>query len=167
MIRIGLPAPLYLKIRLRAELAANRYARRAERYRTIIHHAIFTPSIFNNLCSRYTLRKKVQADMTVFEEKYQNLVDLLCGAARTGVREQDHVQYSELRNWFQNEYTSCYQPILKKYINEQNASTTADSGDPFESLYQHPNIEGAMYSTEMLHTIAQSRDILQRAIENK
>ena len=96
----------------------------------------------------------LDANAQEFSDKFDDLVDILCGAAKEGVTDRRRKRYSEIRNWFQIRELSL-ERLLRKH---QVEGYDADSNACIHSLFQPEQIEGVIHSESvilrMMHTRA-------------
>ncbi len=169
MIRIGLPSPLFFKLRLRAQIASNHIIHQSNELRRCYaeHFSLGEKTKIlksGAISSVFSSQKKSSYQMRILSElsaNHQDLVDLLCSAAKNGLRKEDFPRYAHLREWFLKNYFSQCRPILNKSMAD-NGSTNVLNGenDPFALLFTNPTILEAIHSYEVLGAIVQSRDIL-------
>lgn len=169
MIRIGLPSPLFFKLRLRAQIASNHIARQSNELKRNCSERLHQCGTANSLKSSaflniFSSRKKLSNQMRILTEltaNHQDLVDLLCNAAKAGLRKEDFPRYVRLREWFVRNYSSQCRPVINQSMAKKGSTNVLDNeNDPFAMLFMHPTIIEAIHSFEVLEAIVQSRDIL-------
>jgi hypothetical protein len=170
MIRLGLPAPMALRLRLRAQLSANRASRRAEAIREDVFASLngrlaglrrlpfrVNRRLRDGLCDSPIFGETVMQ----FEERYQDLVDLLCGAAREGVTDKHHAEFAELRDWLAQNY-EIHRPGLLNHLNvEPDDFVPLGDGvrarDAFESLFLPKSVDSVINSKNVILRIMRTR----------
>jgi hypothetical protein len=180
MIRIGLPAPALLRLRLRAQLAANRAARQFQAWRVSAQTA--SSSLYALLLRRrgtdraqsetrsapVALTPQLQAE---FSKRYDDLIDLLCWASKDGVHEGRDARYAQLRDWFLRHY----EPIRPKLLPLLEAVPEEDCvpagpqertpRDALESLYLPSDICLVIHSDTVISRIMRTRAAMDRLQE--
>lgn len=169
MIRIGLPAPMMLRLRLRSQITANRMARQT-RY---VRQGILTTAA-NHLVGLRRLpdlwvrkpRTESAADrkelLMEFETRYQSLVDLLCWAAKDGVHAHRDERYAELRGWFLVHYETIRPALAHHLETEEEDILPVEEGTPiprdaFESLFLPANVDAIIHSETVISRIMRTR----------
>lgn len=170
MIRVGLPAPMILRLRLRAHLSANRAARRAEAVREdVVTSFSSNLAVLRRLPLRLTRRLReeltdapaVHEDVMQFGEQYQELVNLLCDVARYGVREEDSARFNEIRDWLIENY-DMHRPALLSHLKvEPDDLVPVGDGrrarDAFESLFLPRSVDAVINSENVILRIMRTR----------
>jgi hypothetical protein len=170
MIRIGLPAPMALRLRLRAQLSATRTARRAEAVREgLLASLSGNLGVLRRLPLRATRRLREELSdspapsetVMQFEERYQDLVNLLCDAARYGVSEEDNARFIELRDWLIQNYDDHRPGLISHLLSEPDDSVPAGDGrrarDAFESLFLPKSVDAIINSENVILRIMRTR----------
>jgi hypothetical protein len=180
MIRIGLPAPALLRLRLRAQLAANRAARQFQAWRL---NAQTTGSSLYALLLRLQPTNKAQSETIAppvaltprlqaeFSERYDDLIDLLCWASKDGIHDGRDARYAELRDWFLRHYEPLRPkllPLLEAVPEEDCVPASASERiprDAFESLYLPSDICLVINSDTVISRIMRTRAAMDRLLE--
>jgi hypothetical protein len=171
MIRIGLPAPTLMRLRLRAQITANRVARRAETIRqgvlTTLHNDLAAlQRIPQALLWRPAAKTPTAADpytlMQEFEDHFQGLVDLLCWSAKDGIHDRRDARYAELRDWFIRNYDAIRPALLFHLQGEPEDLLLTEEGGPaprdaFESLFLPRNVDAIINSETVICRIMRTR----------
>jgi hypothetical protein len=164
-IRIELPSVLFPRLRVRWQTTRMQFARRSRAFfgyalRTVEAPRVWWQSTRRRLKSRWGLRTrdlaKRQAELARFEEKYEDLVDLLCWAAKDGVHTDRDARYTELRAWMCAHYRTI-RPRLRSYWVEPHAPT---SYDPFEALFASENVDAILNADTGIDDMLQTRAAL-------
>jgi len=171
MIRIGLPVPTVLRLRLRAQIAAERVARTAQSIRQGVLAVVRTDLILIRRLSLVRVRRsrvvaRPAADpaalMPEFERQYQELVDLLCWSAKDGVHDRRDARYAELRAWFLVNYDPLRPALLPHLQIVQEDLVPAEPGevaprDAFESLFLSASVDALIHSDTVIFRIMRTR----------
>ena len=112
--------------------------------------------------SRWSLRERArqrqvarqQAQLAAFTDKYEDLVDLLCWAAKEGANEEQCAAYAELRLWMQSHYGPM-RPKLRGFLN-----TPDDVFDPFECLFGPQNLDEVINDLSAIENVMMTRAAL-------
>ncbi len=173
MIRIGLPAPAFLRLRLRAQLAASRAARQFQAWRQnaqtaggSLHALLLRLRTTDRAQSEaLTLTPRLQAE---FSERYDDLIDLLCWASKDGVHEGRDARYAQLRDWFMRHYEPVRPKLLPllEAVPEEDCTPAAPGErtprDAFESLYLPSDICLVINSDTVISRIMRTRAAMNR-----
>src|SRR5262245_24987782 len=115
MIRIGLPFPTLYRVSLRAQLFSARVSRS---FRGALfgepqnldflesHIAVIDPTPISEF---------EPVDLDKFDLRFQDLVDLLCVAAKDGPTVERSERYLDLQDWFGRNY-GLYRGLLLPYL---------------------------------------------------
>lgn len=172
MIRIGLPIPIHW--RLRPYMAAPPVERSVTVQPRRRHQATVSAwleSIPWLARRRAVSRAAALMHLRLFDQHYQRLVDVLCGAAREGVAPFHRERYSELRTWFLENY-DVVRPGLSCYLRPDD-----DDGDPvlgaprrprdaFESLFLPVALESLINSATVISRIQRTRGALESCLDD-
>ena len=101
-------------------------------------------------------RQRQRANLTVFEQKYESLVDLLCASAHEGIHSERESAYKELRAWMLTHY-----PGIAPHISTHWRSTVGVSKDPFQTLFCYARLEDAINAATGIDDIMTSRNALE------
>ncbi len=98
--------------------------------------------------------------LAVFEEQYDRLIDVVCGAAQEGAQPPHHERYRGVREWMLLHYRAI-QPDIRPYWEGSNLH----SGDPFEQLFTPVNIETVISSPTAVSAMTVGRIALDSYAE--
>lgn len=166
MIRIGLPPPMLSRLRLHWHATQTHYLSQS---RALREYATRTTAVWQtrweSVCAwgvaRLSLRAHAlarrRAQLACFEEKYEDLVDLLCWAAKDGVHTDRDARYAELRSWMRVHYRKI-RPNLRPYCVEIRLPAAPD---PFEALFSSENMDSILHASDGIEYILQTRSILE------
>jgi len=170
MIRIGLPQPIVLRLRLRTQIAVNRLERSARAAREGVLTFVRKELEVLRDIPRFLIRRSAAtvdpvAILPEFEARYQSLVDLLCWAAKEGVHDNRDARYAELRTWFLKNYESIRPALLRHLDTGPGDVAPAGSGAPaprdaFESLFLPDNVDALIHSETIISRIMRTRRAL-------
>jgi len=182
MIRVGLPTPMLLRLRLRAHLAANRLSRQTQDIRTGVLATINNdlavirriPRLLTRHAESVTQTEDIGAMLEEFDNQYQNLVDLLCWSAKDGVHTSQAARYHELRQWFIEHYESVRPVLIEQLKTEPDDFVPVGNGarrsrDAFESLFLPEHVESIINSENVITRIMRTRtalDVCREAMDN-
>src|SRR5947209_1285055 len=103
-IRIGLPPPMLPRVRSHwhsACVQAQRQTRLLRAWAASTGESV--RAWWQNAASQKSLRARAlqrqRGHLDAFEQRYEDLIGLLCGAARDGMTPQMAGRYTELRRW--------------------------------------------------------------------
>lgn len=168
MIRIGLPPPVLPRLRLHwygAQTLFARQSRLARSYaiRVTDQYREWYQRIRQILTARISLRlragERQRQRLALFASKYEDLVDLLCWAAKDGAHPDRDIQYASLRKWMQGNYRSI-RPLLLPYW-----KTAHTAEDPFVALYAADNVDDFINASSSMETITRTRFALDECRE--
>ena len=97
-----------------------------------------------------------QTVLLEFEEKYEDLVDLLCWAAKEGVHGDMAARYAELRSWMKANYRyirSYLHPFWSDSVNHEDL-------DPFEVLFSAEEVDNVINAFTGISALMSSREAL-------
>ena len=136
-IRIG-PPPALARLRLYWHSARTNYMRHRRLLRDYLtqrseNSRIWLQDRSQAVSPRVRLRQRADArrkeEFVLFLDKYEELIDLLCWAAKDGVHTDRDVRYAQLRVWMSAHYYRL-RPRLRPYL-----PATVGVFDAFESLF--------------------------------
>ena len=159
MIRIGLPLPTLYRINLRAQLFASKVSRA---FRAFFLEDTESVTVFDDIC---VVQKRVApgalepVDLDKFERRYQDLIDLLCVAAKDGATVERCERYMDLQDWFGSNY-GLYRGLLLPQLR-----LAANQADPFEAIFMHESLKDAIHGDEMIRQVQHTRHALEMCIE--
>jgi len=121
---------------------------------------VWWTGLSGRLRDRWSLRTRAiarqRALLESFDAKYEELVDLLCGAAQEGVQPESARQYAALRTWMCAQYRHIRTPMRAFW-------TTPDAPaayDPFEALFFPELLEEVIHSPNSIEDMMQARTAL-------
>ena len=160
MIRLGWPVPAFWRLRPSADVlypAPEAKASSGGRRRAYLPRPL-----------RSLLKRRDDAMIKQFEERYEDLVDLLCVCAKEGVQPIHAQRYTELRTWFLASYRRV-QPMLTRYLLQDVDSATVAEGqavDPFVALFSPPVLDVLLHSEDVISHIQKTRKALAACVED-
>ncbi|MGC8669265.1 MAG: hypothetical protein ACP5VE_14235 [Chthonomonadales bacterium] len=160
MIRLGWPVPAFWRLRAGA---GKLYPVPEDRVPSRAIWEMFLPSRL-----RASLNKRNYAMMKQFQERYEDLVDLLCVCAKEGIQPRHAQRYMELRSWFHAHYGSL-RTTLERYLppDRQSAQQSARSDeDPFAALFGPAALDALLHSEEVIPRIQRTRLALAACMED-
>lgn len=177
MIRLGLPTPLMLRLRLRTQIAMNRVLRQARRFRDWLYDAASLPRTVTSR-TPFLFRRFVKASspptvdlLPELEAHFQHLIDLLCWAAKDGVHTDRDTRYAEVRAWFLQHYEQIRLEILPFLEQEAEDTQPLEMGEPaprdaIESLFLPSRIDSNIHSRTIIARIYRARRAIDRYREH-
>jgi len=173
MIRLGLPMPSMLRLRLRAQLAAGHLNRRVDGIRqevlasvrddaAALRRAWAAARTGIAICARRLCPARTVP--LEFDARYQDLVDLLCWSAKEGAHDGRDARYSQLRAWFLSHYDAV-RPALSRYLVADPEDAAVSHGprrarDAFESLFLPDDVAAIINSETVISRISRTRSAL-------
>ncbi len=148
-IRLELPRTLAPRLQMHwhgAQAGLRRQFRTARTFaaRTTATARQWVQGLADSVVARIGLRARAAlrhlARLDAFEARYDDLVDLLCWAAKDGIHTDRDARYAELRAWMCVHYRP-YSPRLRPYWQEPGAAALANACDPFETLFRCDNVD--------------------------
>jgi hypothetical protein len=164
MIRIGLPPSVLPRLRLRGPFTPSwrtRQTRALQEYasRTTAVPYAWLRRLSEWATARLSLRARAaerqRAQLAEFEEKYEQLVDLLCWAAKEGDHTGRDRRYAELRAWMGSRYHRL-RPRLRPYFLAEGA----ESADPFAALFTPECVEEVLHAETSVEDLMRTRAAL-------
>src|SRR5881227_3270754 len=146
MIRIGLDVPAITRLGLRAQLMSRRVNRRFSKLRA----AWFgRPAARNSQATNpaASSRPAPYLEYEVIQDRFEQLVDVLCYSAQHGVTVGDANRYHELRGWFLSNRDAIH-PIVAPYVHQ-----TGSAGSPVAAVLQPESLDEAINTEGILHRI--------------
>lgn len=160
MIRIGLPFPTLYRVSLRAQLFSARVSRSFREF------LLGEPRNLDFLEAHIAVDERIPisalepVDLDKFDRRFQDLVDLLCVAAKDGATIERSEHYMDLQDWFGRNY-GIYRGILLPYLRLE-----PNEPDPFESIFMHESLKDAIHADELILQIQHTRHALQACIDH-
>jgi hypothetical protein len=164
-IRIELPPRILPRLRLRWHSAHAQFLRQSRALREYATRTTAVPRarwrrVSDTMLSRLSLRayaaRRQRIRLDAFEARYEDLVDLLCWAAKDGDHTDRDARYAELRLATRRRYRDV-RKRLRPYWDSPAAGT---SPDPFEALFLPADVDGIINSITGIENIAQTRTAL-------
>ncbi len=100
-------------------------------------------------------RAKLKTSLHQFAEHYEDLIDLLCSAAREGIFPHKETEYETLRLWFQKHYVSI-RPMLRSEMKDWEGIM-----DPFEELFIPETLAEVINHPTSVQNITLTRQALE------
>ncbi|HZO87915.1 MAG TPA: hypothetical protein VFB38_06205 [Chthonomonadaceae bacterium] len=165
-IRIGLPPPLLSRLRFHWHTTHTQCShqvrslrasanRTAEKVRDRWRHA--SERLAARLSPRARALARQRARLASFEEKYEDLVALLCWAAKEGVQPDHQPRYAALRAWMRAHYRPLRPHLRPYWAGEADAGTQ----DPFEALFLSANLEEVINAATGIENLMRTRFALE------
>jgi hypothetical protein len=170
-IRIG-PPPALARLRLHWHATQNYYLRQARTVRETATDTTRGVTLWwRNTSTKLSMRlrrharaqARQQAQYAAFFTYYEDLVDLLCWAAKDGVHTERDARYAELRRWMQLNYHRI-RPHLRAHLD-----TWEGPFDPFEELFAPECIDEIINDPACIQFMMQTRmalDAYSATLEN-
>ena len=165
-LRLGSP-PGLARLRLQWHTARNQFLRQSrawsEQWGALRADTRFWGQrVGAAFVSRWSLRERArlrqvarrQAQLAAFMDKYEDLVDLLCWAAKEGANKEQAGKYAELRVWMQSHY-GLVRPRVRGFLN-----TPDDVFDPFECLFGPQNLDEVINDLSAIENVMTTRAAL-------
>jgi len=105
---------------------------------------------------RARARQRLHAQLAIFEQQYEGIIDLLCVSAREGIREDRENEYSRVRTWMFAHY-----PRIARHIRPHWGCSGTCAVDPFMALFAHPCLGTAINQGDGIESMMQSRMALE------
>ncbi len=99
-------------------------------------------------------RARQLTQLADFSVHYEDMVDLLCWAAKEGANVEQSRKYSEMRVWMQAHY-GLMRPRLRSFL-----ETPDDQFDPFECLFVPRNLEDVINDMSAIENVMLTRSAL-------
>lgn len=171
-IRLELPPALFPRLNKAWQNAGSYFQKQSVNLRVVTLRTLRMPIVcWQGLSTRYTTRWSRQArtetrrllEFQEFEEKYENLVDLLCWTAKEGIQPEREAHYVELRLWMCANYRKVRTQLRPYWVEEG----TPEQIDPFEALFTAEHIEAFINAPNGIYDLMQSRAALEAYHEAK
>lgn len=107
-----------------------------------------------HLSPRFRAEARHNAEYHKFLKQYEELVDLLCWAAKDGVHTDRDLRYARLRDWMQRHYHRV-RPYLRPYLGPWEGPL-----DPFEELFAPECVDAVINSMDGIRYVMQTRSAL-------
>jgi hypothetical protein len=171
MIRVGLPSPLLLRMRLRVHLALTRISRAVQ---AVPARAIGASGVLRGTTHAVvqdTARVRavdsvvLEQALTEFERRYDRLVDLLCFSAQGIVYGDADGRLSDIRAWFRENY-DVVRPVLSAQLYHGcGVSTDRAQPDDFERLFLAEDVTGLIHSDTLIPAVQRTRAALEACLD--
>ena len=164
-IRIGLPPVVFPRLRLRWHVTWSLVAHHTRALREAANRTAAVPQVWWQRASerwgagsirRARALAREHAQLACFEEQYEELIDMLCWAAKDGVHTDRDMRYAELRAWMCRNYRMI-RPRLRPYWVEPEAP---ESYDPFEALFAPENVDEILNASTSIEDMMLTRAAL-------
>ena len=170
-IRLELPPALFPRLNERWQAARSYFQRQSVSLRVLTLRTVKIPVVcWHGLSVRYTTRWSLQArsaarrkhDFQAFETQYEDLVDLLCCAAKEGIHPDSDACYAEIRQWMCLHYRKM-RSQLRPYWVEVGVPEPID---PFEALFAAESVEACINAPDSIADLMLTRAALDSYHEN-
>ena len=171
-IRLELPPALFPRLNQHWQAACSYFQRQSVNLRVLTLRTVKMPVVcWHGLSVRYTTRWSLQArselrhrqDLQAFEEQYEELVDLLCWAAKDGIHTDRDARYSELRKWMCTHYRKV-RSQLRPYWVEPGVPEPLD---PFEALFARESVDAFINAPDGISDLMLTRAALDAYHEDR
>jgi hypothetical protein len=108
------------------------------------------------LHQRARARQRQCAQLSVFEQQYDNLIDLLCASAHEGILPERETAYARARTWMFAHY-----PCITRHLRTHWALGRSEGQDPFIALFSQPRLEDVINADLGIEVIMLSRAALE------
>ena len=171
-IRLELPPTLFPRLNQRWQAACSYFQRQSGSLRVLTLRTVKMPIVcWHGLTVRYTTRWSLQArsearrqrEFRAFEAQYEELVDVLCCAAKEGVHPDRDARYTELRQWMCSHYRKVRSPLRPHWVE----TGVPESSDPFQALFAAESIEGFINAPDGITDLMLTRIALDSYHEAK
>lgn len=164
-IRLELPPALFPRLNQHWQAACSYFQRQSVSLRFLTLRAVKMPVVcWHGLSVRYSTRWSLRArsevrrqhDFRAFEAQYEELVDLLCWAAKEGVEAERLARYAELRRWMCTHYRKVRSQLRPYWVE----TGVPEPLDPFEALFTAESIESFINAPDSITDLMQTRAAL-------
>jgi hypothetical protein len=162
-IRIG-PPPTLARLRMQWHATCNYYHRQSHAFQVTAAGAAsqargywrtWSARVGARVSWRARARARQRALYAAFVERYEELVDLLCWAAKDGVHTERDARYAALREWMQLNYHKL-RPQLRAHLDAWEGPF-----DPFEELFAPECIDAVINDIAGITYVMQTRVALE------
>ncbi len=169
-IRLELPPALFPRLQQQWQITCTYFQKQSHTARIIGIRTVKAPGYWwRGFTLRYhsswSLKAKAQArkkqDLLMFEEKYEELVDLLCWAAKEGVQAERSQRYVLLRQWMCANYRKVRSTLRPYWVQDG----MPEACDPFESLFVAESIEAFINAPNGIDDLMLSRIALEAFLD--
>lgn len=100
----------------------------------------------------------------IFYDRYEQLVDVLCWAARDTIHDGCNERYQQIRGWFLVNYSAVQKmlkPFIRQVMSEQDGNPNED---PFEKLFSSAHVMQVIEQDngDLMRCIIATRDVIAR-----
>ena len=164
-IGISVPPPQLPRLRLPWRYAGTVFARQTLVLKTgILRVLSVTRVLWKRLVNaaqdilnpRARARQRQLAHLTVFEQQYEGLVDLLCAAAHEGIRPDRERAYARSRTWMFAHY-----PCVLAHVRPHWQEDQLNRSDPFLALFTHKSLIDAVNTDTGIEDLMRCRAALE------
>jgi hypothetical protein len=173
MIRVGLPSPVLLRMRLRAHLAVTQATRAAHTMRLRIAEsvAVFGGSVAvvrrrpSDIQVAESATGPTAGLLSAFARKYERLIDLLCFSAQGIAYNGVDGRLTDLRVWFRENYPAV-RPALVPFMTTDPAARAGSEvrRDDFEHLFLSEDVAVLINSDTLIPVIERTRAALDACL---
>lgn len=164
-IRMELPTAVYVRLRWAGVQA--RWKQRSGAVKSYFTRTASAPLEWrqrraalaaNRFLEQVTIPRRALLDE--FETRYEDLIDLLCWAAKEGVQPAHIARYGALRSWMMTHYPEI-QSCLKPHWGDSSVSQP----DPFEALFLPISVQEVTNSATGIDAMMLTRGALEACRE--
>ena len=164
-IRIGLPTAIFPRLRLGWQTTRQQLQRQAQvlsqgTLRLTTAPRAWWRSLSQRLTPRWNMRTRAlarqEALLIKFEEQYEELIDLLCWAAKDGDHSGRDARYSEIRIWMCANYRHLRSRLRPHWIEPDGPGAY----DPFEALFISEDVDTVIHATTSIEDMMVTRTAL-------
>ncbi|HLK60833.1 MAG TPA: hypothetical protein VKU00_29990 [Chthonomonadaceae bacterium] len=164
-IRIGLPPTIFPRLRLgwhttrqqlkrQAQALSQSTLRLTEVPRAWWHHLSQRLTPHWSLRARALVRQRTLLEK--FEAQYEELVDILCWAAKDGDHTGRDARYAAIRTWMCANYRHLRSRLRPHWVEPDGPAVY----DPFEALFAPENIDEVLHATTSIEDMMVTRAAL-------
>jgi hypothetical protein len=163
-IRIGLPTVAGPRLNVGWNATRQSFAGHIRSLQLTAERLVRTPFAWGirlavDFRRRFSLRNRVmrrqRALLKAFDDRYEQLVDLLCWSAQSSTIGSKESRYRDLRSWMRNHYGSLRSHLLPHWSN-----STPSARDPFESLIACDRLDEVLSSYSSIEDMMLCRKAL-------
>ncbi len=164
-IRMELPTAVH--VRLRWTSIQARWRMRADRVKNYTNRTAAAPlAWWRGRAVLEADRSKEQSAalsglLNEFENRYEDLVDLLCWAAKEGIQPGHVARYGALRSWMLRHYPSLQDNLRSHWMD----TASPRQSDPFEALFTAITLQEVINSPTGIEAMMLTRSALESCRE--
>jgi hypothetical protein len=164
MIRIGLPPAVWPRLRLHWHVTRTAFSRQTRALQELGNRAAevssawwqhVTERVLAPISLRAWAKKRSLSRLACFEERYEDLVDLLCWSAKDGIHTDRDARYAEMRRWMQRHY-----PRVRPHLHPHWRQGDTER-DPFAALFASDNVDEFINGLGGIEDMMRSRAALE------